>query len=54
MQSYGIEFHVLTVVEYGRFHFQADVFRNVKVGKFCIYIRIDNGQQVYPDDTEYT
>ena len=32
-------------VDYGRFHFHAEVGGDVKVGQLCVYVCVDNGQQ---------
>lgn len=39
-------------VDYGRFHFHAEVGGDVEVGQLCVYVCVDNGQQVYTDKGE--
>ena len=39
-------------VDYGRFHFHAEVGGDVKVGQLCVYVCVDNGQQVYTDKSQ--
>ena len=39
-------------VDYGRFHFHAEVGGDVKVGQLCVYVCVDNRQQVYTDKGE--
>ena len=39
-------------VDYGRLHFHTEVGGDVEVGQFCVYVCVDNRQQVYADKGE--
>ena len=39
-------------VDYGRFHFHAEVGGYIICGQLCVYVCVDNRQQVYTDKGE--
>lgn len=43
---------VYPVVDDSWLHFHAEVGGDVKVGQLCVYVCVDNGQQVYTDKGE--